>query len=99
METLDFEVRFEADTTNQSPGRLTGILLRYEQRAKDRAELFATGSLHWPEGGIIINQQHDRARPIVRAVPYESGGAVMIDVPLPIPRLAAMPPRTFAREC
>ena len=59
METLDFEVRFETDISNQSPGRLTGILLRYEQRAKDRAELFAAGSLHWPEGGIIINQQHD----------------------------------------
>ena len=54
METLDFEVRFETDATNQSPGRLTGILLRYEQRAKDRAELFAAGSLHWPDGGIII---------------------------------------------
>ena len=83
METLDFEVRFETDATNQSPGRLTGILLRYEQRAKDRAELFAAGSLHWPDGGIIINQQHDRARPIVRALPFERDGAVMIDVPLP----------------
>ena len=83
METLDFEVRFEADISNQSPGRLVGVLLTYEQRAADRAELFTSGSLHWPENGIIINQQHDRARPIVRAVPFEQDGAVLVDVALP----------------
>ena len=83
METLDFEIRDETDTTNQSPGRLTGTLLTYETRASDRAELFTTGALHWPDGGIIINQQHDRARPIVRALPFESKGSVMIDVALP----------------
>ena len=83
METLDFEVRYEADITNQSPGRLVGTLLTYEQRAADRAELFTSGSLHWPENGIIINQQHDRARPIVRAVPFEQDGAVLVDVALP----------------
>ena len=83
METLDFEVRFEADPTNQSPGRLTGTLIAYETRANDRPELFTTGALHWPDSGIIINQMHDRNRPIVRAIPFESKGAVMIDVALP----------------
>ena len=83
METLDFEIRYEADPTNQSPGRLTGILLTYETRANDRPELFTPGALHWPDSGIIINAQHDRARPIVRAIPFESGGAVLIDTPLP----------------
>ena len=83
MDTLDFEIRFEADPTNQSPGRLTGTLLRYSTPANDRPELFTPGALHWPDAGIIINQQHDRQKPIVRAIPFESDGAVMVDVPLP----------------
>ena len=83
VETLDFEIRYELDASNQSPGRLTGTLLTYEDRADDRPEIFTTGSLHWPDGGIIINQQHDRARPIVRAVPFMDGNAVKIDAPLP----------------
>ena len=83
MDTLDFEVRFAEDESRQSPGRLTGILVIYETRADDRPELFTAGSLHWPSSGIVINQQHDRARPIVRALPFESNGNVMIDVALP----------------
>ena len=83
MENLIVEVRFQEDPARLSPGRLTGTLLTYETRASDRAELFARGSLYWPETGISINDQHNRKETIVRAVPFLDGDAVKIDVALP----------------
>ena len=46
MDTFDCEIRFEEDASKLSPGRLTGTLLTYEQRAGDRPEVFAAGALH-----------------------------------------------------
>ena len=45
MEQLVFEIRQLEDLTRESPGRLVGTLLRYEQRsfAKDRKEVFRHG--------------------------------------------------------
>ena len=60
MEILKCEIRLAEDESRLSPGRLTGTLLTYETRASDRPELFARGALHWPENGIIINDQHQR---------------------------------------
>ena len=77
------EIRFVADETRQSPGRLTGTLLTYNSRAGDRPERFAPGSLKWPDKGIVINEQHNRQSPIVRAVPYLDGDAIKVDVQLP----------------
>ena len=45
MENLLCEVRFAEDPSRLSPGRLTGTLVTYEVRAKDRPELFARGAL------------------------------------------------------
>ena len=83
MDTLVFEIRQEADTTRESPGRLVGTLLTYEERANDRPEVFVRGALTWPAAGILINAQHDRKSPIVRAVPYLEGDEVKIDAALP----------------
>lgn len=83
MDNLLCEVRFEEATDRLSPGRLTGTLLTYEVRARDRAELFARGALSWPEHGIVINEQHNRQASIVRAVPFLDGDALKIDVALP----------------
>ena len=83
MDFLHCELRHEQDDTRQSPGRLTGTLLTYEERAGDRAELFVSGALEWPDGGIVINEQHNRQAPIVRAVPFVDGNEVRIDAPLP----------------
>ena len=76
-------IELRQDDTRQSPGRLTGTLLTYETRAKDRPEMFASGSLTWPEGGIILNEQHNRAQPIIRFTPEVRGKEVKIDIPLP----------------
>ena len=83
MDNLLCEVRFEADESRMSPGRLTGTLLTYGERASDRAERFADGALHWPESGIVINSMHNRQAPILRAVPFLEGRAVKIDAALP----------------
>ena len=71
------------DETRKGPGRLTGTLLTYGERAADRPELFEAGSLSWPDSGIPINRQHVRTEAVVRAIPEVRGNAVMIDAPLP----------------
>ena len=83
MDELVFEIRQEADPTRESPGRLVGTLLTYEERANDRPEVFVRGALTWPEKGILVNAQHDRKSPIVRVLPYVDGDAVKIDAALP----------------
>ena len=37
----------------------------------------------WPAEGILVNWQHDRSRPILRALPYTDGDSVKIDAPIP----------------
>ena len=83
MDQLLCEVRFEADTSNQSPGRLIGTLVTYEERARDRPELFARGALDWPAEGILINLMHDRQQPLLRAIPYLDGDELRIAADLP----------------
>ena len=83
MDNLLVEVRYVEDDTRQSPGRLTGTLVTYGERARDRAERFASGALKWAELGIVINEQHNRAAPIVRAIPFLDGDELRIDTALP----------------
>ena len=66
-----------------SPGRLTGVLLNYGERAGDRAERFAPGALTWPADGIVLRRQHNRAAPIARVVPELRGNQIVLDVKLP----------------
>lgn len=80
---IKFEIRFQEDEDKKSPGRLVGTLLTYEKRASDRAEVFKQGALTWPSGGIVINEQHERAAAIVRAVPELRGDEIIIDAALP----------------
>lgn len=83
MDELTFEIRQLEDPTRESPGRLVGTLLTYEERAKDRPEIFVKGALTWPEAGIVINEQHNRQAPILRALPFLDGDQVKIDAQLP----------------
>ncbi len=76
-------IECRADESRQSPGRLTGTLLTYGERASDRAEVFLEGSLEWPDGGIVLNEQHDRKSPVMRFTPKLEGRQVVIDAPLP----------------
>ena len=71
------------DDTRTSPGRLYGTLITYGAQASDRAELFEDGALSWPADGIVINRQHLRGAPIMRAVPELRGSDLVIDQALP----------------
>ena len=62
-------VELRADETRQGPGRLVGRILRYGERAIDRAELFERGALSWPDDGVVLNRQHARGAPIMRVLP------------------------------
>ena len=83
MDEIRCAIEFRADESRQSPGRIVGSLLTYGQRAKDRPEVFEAGALHWPEGGIILNMQHDRQQAIMRFTPELSGAEIRIDANLP----------------
>ena len=78
-------VELRADDAMASPGRLTGVLMRYGEPAKNRRESFAPGALSWPANGIILRRQHNRTVPIMRVVPElrGAGAEVVIDAPLP----------------
>ena len=86
---LTCELRYEADPNRDSPGRLTGTLLRYLEPAHDRPEIFEPGALFWDDD-LILNIQHDRAQPIMRFTPYVEGLDVKVD--------AMLPDRTIGRD-
>ena len=86
---LTCELRYEADPNRDSPGRLTGTLLRYLEPAHDRPEVFERGALYWDDD-LILNIQHDRAQPIMRFTPYLEGDDVKVD--------AMLPDRTIGRD-
>ena len=77
MDSLIFEIRQLEDPSRDSPGRLSGTLLVYEERARDRNEIFATGRIEpGLKTGILVNWQHDRSRNLLKAIPFEEDGAV-----------------------
>ena len=81
------KVELREDATLASPGRLTGTLLTYGERASDRPEVFDRGAFDMDaitaSGGIVINRQHARGAPIVRVVPELRGDKLEIDTALP----------------
>ncbi len=83
MNEIRFAVELREDQSRLSPGRLTGVILNYNEMASDRRELFETDSLTWPAEGIVINRQHERRAPIMRVIPVVKDGAVLVDAPLP----------------
>lgn len=85
MHEIRYSCRLELreDASMRGPGRLSGTLLRYNEQAADRPELFESGALTWPSAGVVLRRQHSRHRPITRVVPEERDGAVVIDHPLP----------------
>ena len=76
------ELRAATDPS-EGPGRLVAVLMRYGERAQDRPEIFAPGSLAWPDAGVIMNEQHNRLAPIMRVLPEDRDGSLVIDQRLP----------------
>ena len=76
-------VELHADETRETPGRVTGVLVTYGERAQDRPDVYDQDSLTWPDGGIILNEMHERSQLIKRFEPYLDGAALRIDMALP----------------
>ena len=83
MRELRAAIELRDDDSRTSPGRLSGVLLEYGARATDRDELFLAGALAWPEGGVILNESHNRQAPIARFEPQVDGAFVRIFLQLP----------------
>ena len=87
MTEIRCKVELREDDTLASPGRLTGTLLTYGERASDRPELFERGAFDLAaitaSGEIVINRQHTRGAPIMRVIPELRGDALVIDTELP----------------
>ena len=83
MDEFRCAVELRADELLQSPGRLFGVLLTYNERASTRSETFSSGSLSWPEDGIVLRRQHQRGAPIMRVTPELRGNQVVLDAQLP----------------
>ena len=87
MNEIRCKVELREDDTLASPGRLTGTLLTYGERASDRPELFERGAFDLDairaSGGIVVNRQHARGAPIMRVIPELRGDALVIDTELP----------------
>ena len=45
--------------------------------------VFADGALSWPDGGIVLNLQHDRTKHLARFAPTAQGARLLVDVRLP----------------
>ena len=80
---IRMSIEIRQDDSRQSPGRIVGTMLTYGRKARDRAELFESGALSWPDDGIILNRQHERGKPIMRIVPEVRGKELVIDSLLP----------------
>ena len=78
------EIRCAIELRDETDGpRIVGTLLTYGERAGDRAEVFAPGSLTFAAGGLVLNRQHERRNPIMRFTPELRGDALVIDAKLP----------------
>ena len=76
-------IQYAEDTTRESAGRLTGVLVTYGEKAKDRPDVYDADSLSWPERGIVLNEMHDRKQAIKRFSPYLEGDELRVDFQLP----------------
>ena len=83
MDEIRCSIEVREDEGRLGPGRLIGTLMKYGERAKDRAEVFEIGSLKWDPAGIVINRQHLRKSPILRVLPVAEGNEVRINAEIP----------------
>ena len=81
--TTEIRCAVEIRSDETSPGRLVGTLLRYGDVSPSHRETFERGSLEWPADGVVLKRQHKDGDPIMRIVPIERDGAVVLDSPLP----------------
>ena len=82
MDEIRCSIKIE-DRAEGEPARLVGVLMPYGTEARDRREVFEAGSLSWDAKGIVVNRMHQRSAPIMRVVPIEQDGKLMINSEIP----------------
>ena len=87
----EIRCKVEVREADGKSARLVGTLLPFNVRAKDRPEMFLPGSVSWPEGGLVLNRQHQRGSPIMRISPTSSSTGLTVD--------AVIPDTTAGRDC
>ena len=76
-------IQYAEDTTRESPGFIRGVLVTYGEQAKDRPDVYDSGSLSWADRGVVLNEMHDRRQQIKRFSPYLDGEELRVDFALP----------------
>ena len=86
---MEFETRaFETTLTlgesedRSGPGVISGLLIPYEQEARDRREKFAKGSARW-DGTVALNRMHVRTECVARAELEQRDDGVHLRAKLP----------------
>ena len=82
------DLEYRADTSNESPGMLSAVLMTYGAKAADRPEKFEQGAFHWGKDGILIRELHPQPGgpeipAIMRTLPFLEGRELRINAPLP----------------
>ena len=90
MREIRCSIELRADDDRLSPGRISGSLMVYGDKARTRRELFADGALTWPDDGIVLNEQHNRQAPILRFVPTVEAERSASTRPCRIPSVGAI---------
>ena len=63
MDEIRCSIKIE-DRAEGEPARLIGVLMPYNTEARDRREVFETGSLTWDDPkGIVVNRMHSKVQP------------------------------------
>ena len=82
--TIELHSAIELHADAGGPGRLSGILMTYNERVVDaRGHVFLRDSLTWEEDGILLNLSHDRKQPLMRVLPETDGDKVLLAATLP----------------
>ena len=84
MNTIELHSAIELHADASGPGRLSGILMVYNEVIADaRGHVFLPGSLSWEDDGILLNLSHDRKQPLMRVQPETNGDKVLLAAALP----------------
>ena len=84
MDEIRCAIELRQDETRQGPGRIVGRLITYGERAgRPRRNVRPWRPALGSEGGIILNEQHNRQAPILRFTPELDGAELRINAKLP----------------
>ena len=84
MNTLELHSAIELHADASGPGRLSGVLMTYNEPVADsRGHVFLRDSLTWEDDGILLNLSHDRKQPLMRIQPTVEGDRVLLAAALP----------------